>query len=280
MNPRLRWLTVLAILWLMTGIHPTADAQGLEVPFHLFGHDNVHHTIVKIDTLTGLATIVGPTSFRSEASAMTRAQERVPGPRGRSFAEGTVFGVLRDVALGKDFVVAVDVTSGEAIKVVETNRPIGGRGVTFGPDGVTLFLSEPNGALSTIDTVTGSVTLVGQTGFSAMSLEYDPDTASLLAISGNTLIAINPLDASASVRGSAGGLGDVRTCTVSRSPAGTWFSVNIRTKELVTINARTGMVSTVIGTLGPEVSGDICGTTFALEGKRTTWKESADGAGH
>jgi|Deesub1362A_J573_1020465.scaffolds.fasta_scaffold15234_2 hypothetical protein len=235
------------------------------IPQFLFAHDNDNHTIVKIDTLTGLATVVGPTNFLSWASGIAVSRGPVPGPDGIVFPSGTLFGLFRDNLLGKDFVVVIDTTTGEAIKVVQTERLIVDRGIAFGPDGVTLFLMEGNGYLSIIDTVTGSVTPVGYTGFSDDALEFDPDSGVFFAIPKNTLITIDPLDASATVVGNIGGLGNLDACTIVRSPEGTWFTINRRTKELVTIDITTGTVSSVIGKLGPNVSKNICATGFAPE---------------
>jgi len=137
----------------------------------MFAHDNASHKIIKINTETGEATVVGPTGFASGKSGLATARTPVPGPEGALFPEGTSFGLLEDQSLGRDFVVVVDVTTGLATKVVEATQIIGGRGVAFGPDGATLYVIENSGVrnrfLSTIDIVTGSVSPVGNTGFSA-----------------------------------------------------------------------------------------------------------------
>ena len=236
-------------------IAPRAQAQAPEL-YALFAHDNFDHTLLKVDTSTGAATAVGPTNFDSGASGMASSRGRVPGPGGVLFADGMLFGLFRDEALGADFVTVMDVTTGRATKVVQTQRPIApGRGIAFGPDGVTLYVIEgPSGVLSIIDTTTGAVTKVGDTGFAAASLEWDPDTNSFLSITAdNSLIRIDPTDASATLIGSSGSLGPVtafRGSTVVRSPTGTWYTINVLTGDLVTIDVNTGTIGSVVGNLG------------------------------
>ncbi len=228
----------------------------------LYGHDNVNHNIIQIDRTTGQATVVGPTGFNSGASGMATARGVVPGPVG-SYPAGTHFGLFWDHALGQDLVVVVDLATGTSTKVVQTSRPISGRGIAFGPGGATLYVIEGNGALSTINTVTGLVTLVGNTNYSGTdNLQWDPSSGFFYSISGTTLIKINPANA-ATVAVLPGGLGPgFSACTLARSPQGAWYSVNTATKTLVTININTGTISGVIGNLGPQVSNAICGTVF------------------
>lgn len=88
------------------------QAQGEQGERVLFGFDNSSGNIVKIDTSTGLATVVGPTDLVGPAG-MATSRGAVSDPGGAVFPEGTHFGVLRDSS-GNDFVVAVDVTTGEA----------------------------------------------------------------------------------------------------------------------------------------------------------------------
>jgi hypothetical protein len=231
---------------------------------HLYGHDNANHNIIQIDRSTGQATVVGPTGFNSGASGMATSAGVVSGPGGTSYPAGTYFGLFRDQTLGQDFVVVVDLTTGTATKVVQTNRTIGGRGIEFGPDGVTLYVTEGNSrTLSTINTATGVVNLVGDTGRTGIdSLHLDPSSGFFYSISGQTLVRINPANA-ATAGVSPGGLGPgFSACTLTRSPDGIWYSVNTGTKTLVTINIITGTVSGVVGNLGPQASGSVCGTVF------------------
>ncbi|MFQ5855578.1 MAG: DUF11 domain-containing protein [Anaerolineae bacterium] len=259
MKFRFTKLMLLGLMILLSAVRITSSV-GAQVPEPqaLFAHDNDKHTLIRIDTSTGLATVIGPTNFSSGASGMAAARGAVPGPGDVSFSEGTLFGLLRDDDSGEDWVVVVDVTTGKADKVIQTQRQIApGRGIAFGPDGVALFVVEgPSGILSTVDTVTGSVSQIGGTGFAAASLEWDPDTASFFSITAdNTLINISPVDGSSTIVGSAGSLGDpanFRASTLVRSPTGTWYTVNVLTGDLVTIDVNTGTVAAIIGNLGPD----------------------------
>lgn len=272
MKPTFRKLVLIGFVTALMSILMLASSVGAQSPgpYALFGHDNAHHALIKIDTATGLATVVGPSGFQSGVSAMAEARGTVPGPAGTEFSAGTLFGLFRDVATGEDFVVAVDVITGEATKVVQTDRQLDGRGIAFGPDGITLYVVEwPGGALSTVDVATGAVTEVGNTGFASASLEWDPDTGAFFAItSANSLISINPADATATIVGAPGSL--LRAGTLVRSPTGTWYTVNSVTGELVTINVNTGAIETVVGNLGaaaqaPDGTFQIGATVFAPE---------------
>ena len=230
----------------------------------LYGHDNVNHNIIQIDRATGHATVVGPTGFVSGASGMATSRGAVPGPGGMTFPAGTHFGLFRDNSLGLDFVVVVDVSTGTATKVVQTSRLIGGRGIAFGSDGVTLYIIEGDGSLSTIDVVTGTVSLVGNTSHAFDNIHLDPSSGFFYGISGSTLYKINPGTAVATAVLPGGLAPSFSACTLTRSPEGVWYTVNVLAKTLVTININTGTISGVIGNLGPLASGSVCGTVFEL----------------
>ncbi len=239
-----------------------APALALESQF-MFAHDNFRHIIAKIDVSTALATTIGPTTFYSTDSALSSSRGVVPGPDGQLFPPGTHFGLLRDRNLWKDFLVVIDTVTGEAVKIVESSRPIVGRGISFGPDGVTLFLMEVTGDLSIVDTVTGMVTLVGNTGYPSGAIDFDPDTGTFYAFSETTLINIDPSDASTTLAGPPGAFDGMLLCTLARSPEGKWYTVNRAKKELVIVDIDTGGVGEIVGRLGPGSSPDICGSTFA-----------------
>ncbi len=261
-----------------------AGAQGPE-PWILFGHDNGTSTIITIDTTNGLARPIGPTGFYSTASGLEAASAQVPGPVGTVWQEGTIFGLLRDSTFNKDYVVAIKNETGVATKSVEVDLTISGRGIGFGPDGKTLYALIPPGELWIIDTVTGALTLIGEvmdaTGavYSGVSLGWDPDSESFLALAGpgtDTLIRIDPDDASATVIGQ---IADLSACTLTRSPGpvagpggsvfpeGTWFTINNQTNALhaLSVDTQRGIIleNREIGALGPNAS-NVCGTGFAL----------------
>ncbi|RME45097.1 MAG: DUF11 domain-containing protein, partial [Chloroflexi bacterium] len=266
-------LGLLVFLLSVMGIVSLAGAQGPQ-DWALFGHDNVNHTIVQIDTATGQATLVGPTGFDSGMAALARSNSQVPGPGGTLVDAGSLFGLLRDNALGTDYVVVVDVTTGTARKLVETERQIEGRGIAFGPNDDLYVVEGPSGRLSIVDTVTGAVNLVGDTGFSTSSLEWDSDAGFFYAVAAvkgveipNLLIKIDPTDASSEIIGSElvepPNL-DFQGCTIVRSPVtGVWYTVNINTKDLVTLDLTAGQIDSVVGNLGAASSAAVCGTVFA-----------------
>ncbi len=277
MESRLSKLMLLGLVILLLSALGITSSVGAQEPagWALFGHDNVNHTIVEIDTATGLATVVGPTGFDSGMAALARSNEPIPGPGGVSIPAGTLLGLLRDNALGTDFVVAVDPTTGTAHKLVQTERPIEGRGIAFGADGKLYSVEGPSGRLSIVDTVTGAVTLVGDTGFSTSSLEWDPDSASFFSVGAvkgveipNLLLETNPSDASTVVVGGQSGMVEppdqaFMGCTIVRSPTGVWYTVNINTKNLVTIDISMGTIDGIIGNLGDASSVAVCGSVFA-----------------
>jgi hypothetical protein len=267
---------------------PSAAAQGGGAGWRLYGHDNGIFGIIRIDTATGRATAVGPTGFSSGAAAMAAAGGPVPGPGGVQYPAGTFFGLLGDNGDGRDYVTVSDPVTGRTTKLVATSRTVGGRGIAFGPDGVTLYLIESTGELSIVDTVSGQLRSIGTvrdasgTTYGATSLELDPDSRTFLAIgrgsSGrdDTVIQISPSTGRAVPLGRAAG---ISACTLVRAPAaiagpggvdlpaGSWLTVNLLDGTLVVLDvdvaARTAGLQQVIGPLGPESSGTICGAAFA-----------------
>ena len=232
----------------------------------LYGHATIGSMIVEIDTVSGAGTNVGPTGFPSSASGLATSRGPVPSALA-TFAQGTPFALLTD-ANGGDWVVAVNTETGDTRRVVKTSRPIGARGIAFGPDGVTLYVLEGNSTLSTIDTTTGAVTTVGNVFdgiqvFSAFSLEFDPASGTFYAIttaagpSPQSLININPANAFASIVGSAGSLG-IDACALARASTGDWFTV--AGGQLYDVDVGLGNASVVGGTLG-----EVCGLVFAQE---------------
>ena len=100
---------------------------------------------------------------------------------------------------------------------------IAGRGIDFGADGKTLYVIEnkPGGPLSTINLITGEVTLVANTNKPAASLEWDPDTGEFLAVSGLRLYDITETGVATSPRGYFSGV-----CTITRDPlTDIWYTI-------------------------------------------------------
>ena len=63
--------------------------------FRLLGHDNVKHEIITINTLTGLASVLGATGFDSGASGLATSRVSLDTAIG-TFPKGTHFGVFMD----------------------------------------------------------------------------------------------------------------------------------------------------------------------------------------
>ncbi|MFQ5595857.1 MAG: hypothetical protein ACE5HA_17055, partial [Anaerolineae bacterium] len=277
MKPKLAKSMMLGlVILLMLAVAITSSASAQEPSgWALFGHDNINHTIVEINTATGLATVVGPTGFDSGMAALARSDMLVPGPGDVPIAAGSLFGLLRDNTTGTDFIVVVDPVTGTARKVVETERPFEGRGIAFGADGQIYVVEGPSGRLTTVDTATGAVTLIGDTGFSTSSLEWDPNTSTFFSVGAvkgveipNLLLETNPSDASTTVLSADTGLVEppdqaFMGCTVVRSPAGIWYTVNINSKNLVTLDISAGVIDSVVGNLGDASSVAVCGSVFA-----------------
>lgn len=191
----------------------------------LLGHRNPDSDILRIDPQDGSLTRIGDTGFDSNASGMATARASVPGPGGSVYPEGTLFGLLETRNTTDNWVVVVDPETGAATRLVETSRDIRGRGIAFGPDGSTLYVIEDDGTLSTVSTVDGTVTTVGNTGRSSVSLEYDPDSQKFYMVSrgslwGGNLYRIDPADGS---RGFIGWVG-IFASMLARSPDGNWFA--------------------------------------------------------
>lgn len=288
-SKRLVFLGVLATAVSLAAGLPAAlplEAQG-PAGQRLFGHDNGRSSTIEIDTATGRARIVGPIGWRSGSSGMATAFATVLGPGGRRFAAGTFFGVITDDGSGNDFVVVVDPLTGQGEKIVQTSQNLGGRGIAFGADGATLYAID-GGDLARIDVASGQVDAIGRIQdasgrrYNSTNLEWDPDSRRLVSImAGGTsgsqeLVLIDPATGQADSVGPVG----VSACTLIRAPnpvpgpggadwpAGSWFTIDQNSAELVRIDfdpaARTARVAERIGDLGPESTGQVCGTAFTL----------------
>ena len=216
-------------------------------------------TIVAIDPLSGKATKIGKTGQNTLLTGLATAHEGATGPDDSFYPAGTHFGLWRDQK-GSDWVVRLDLTTGQTDKIVRTSRRFSGRGIAFGPGG-KLFVIDSRRRLSWIDLTNGAVHDIGGTGYRSVSLEYNPSDGYLYAISrNNSLLRIDPANAHASLVGErAGLLGEGNYCTLVRTPEDNWYSVNTKTGELVQIDAASGQILAVVGALGKQSSGKICG---------------------
>lgn len=243
------------------GVQSVASA-----PQFLFGHDNNSGNIVEINTSTGLGTVVGPTGFGPADAGMAVSGAPVAAAGNVVYAAGTVFALLGSPTAAGDEVVVVNTQTGAVTPVVQPSRQIGARGIAFGADGKTLYLTD-FGQLSTIDLQTGAVTLVGQQldassrQLDAVSLEFDPASGWFYGIDINTggvppgeLASIDPATGSVTPVGNT----SLTACTLVRSPAGDWFTED--GGALYQVDIATGAVTIVSGSSG---LGRICGMAFA-----------------
>ncbi len=258
-----RWsifLSVMLLAMVLTVVLPaiTAIAQPPSPPPQfLYGYENSSSIIYKIDTSTGMGVPVGSgTGFPPTASCMATCQRIVNGPGGVKYDSGTIFALLTDPT--GDYIVVVDPTTGVATKVVQISRstPILARGMAFGPDGTTLYLIEGTGDLSIIDTVSGAVTQVGNTGSGAASLELDPVSGTFYYITTPSAFLVN-IDLIGTFISKVEFT--IPACTLVRSPGGDWYTIS--NNRLYSIDISTGAASPI----GPPVLGQICGTAFAPE---------------
>jgi hypothetical protein len=268
------------LVWLSTRV----TAQVPE-PWVLYGHDSREARTITIDTTNGLARPVGPSGFAASSAGLEASGGPVPSQGGVVYPKDTAFGIFRDDTFNKDYVIVLDNATGKAVKTVELDLGVGGRGVAFGPDGVTLFAFVSPGQLYRINTVNGALTLVGNvvddagTQFAGASLQFDPVSQEFLALGGSnsaTLIRISPTTAKVKV---IAPLNNFSACTITRVPgpvagpggkvypAGTFFTINNRTNSLHALSVDTvGLTllnNEAIGTLGPN-AGQVCGSAFSL----------------
>jgi hypothetical protein len=169
---------------------------------------------------------------------------------------------------------------------VRTSRRLNERGIAFGLDGRTLCAVDAFEFIR-VDTSTGTVIPVGfirdanGQGCRSDNLAWDPVTGRFVSMfhvgpgRAQPLALIDPVTAEATIIAPV----SVDSCTIVRAPhpvpgpggvdwpAGTWFTIDRTSRELVTIEvdvaAGTARVGTRIGSLGPESSGMVCGTAFA-----------------
>ncbi len=279
---------LLLMMWILflTG---SASAQAPE-PWVLFGHeisDEFDGAIVTIATDSGLARMIGPMGFSAtHGSALEACRAPVKVQGGITYPAETIFGVIRDTTFDKDYLVVIDNEAGTAVKSVELDLAVSGRGIAFGPDGSTLYAYKPPGELWTIDTVTGALSLVGPVvdnqgvQYSGVSLQWDEESGQFIGLGSrgwNTVLRIDPGKAVAEMIGVIQGM---NACTITRAPApvegpggstwpeGTWFVVNNNTEMLhaLQIDTVAGVIKSneEVGPLGVNAS-RVCGSAFARE---------------
>ena len=104
------------------------------------------------------------------------------------------------------------------------------------------------GRLYTIDTVTGAMTVVGQTGVDLNGISYDPLHKIMYGIGDDALYTINIAAGGASFVGSTG-VTDALFVGLACNTQGELYALNIDDSKLYKINPSTG-VATVVGSVG------------------------------
>lgn len=268
-----RFVSVMFVFGMLLVVNLFAVVEPASSVEVLIAHSTWDATIIRIDVNTGAATLIGPTGFIGAGSGLTTSGGVVIGPDG-PIPAGTVFGLFRDGTLHKDFVVTIDIFTGRAYKIVEAETTSGRRGISFGPDGTTLYVVHSS-SLSTVDISTGVITLIGPTTdgvetYASWSLELDPDTGFFYAFTWGGLIKIDPITAETTF------VVDVETniwafCHMARSPStGLWYWTQHWWyfgrfwAHLYTIDVTSGTIGKWhhVGRLGPEWFAGVCGSTF------------------
>jgi len=243
--------------------------------FRLLGHDNIDHTIIEINILTGNARVIGPTGFTSTGSGLAPSRIALEtatspdDPTPITQPAGTNFGIFMDMDDGEDYVVTINPTTGESTKIVKVVDGIGTVGVAFDKDGIFYGTTGGKSELYKIDLITGEKELVGiikegDTNIKGINnLQFNPDSEKFVALGSSSppgIYEIDPADASAKK------LSELKvplaSCSIARAPdTGEWFSVTSLTKQLVRLDIDTGDVF-FIGPLGDASSGVVCGLAF------------------
>jgi len=276
--------------------------------FKLIGHDADNSKHILIDIATGAATNLGPTTFDSFTSGLAASRDLVDTATSPTddtpltHPGGTLFGVYRDTSgpdAGKDFVIRVDTTTGEAVKLVEVVGGINTRGVAFGPNGGFFATEGTTQTLYTIDMITGVKTTVGgvnnigNIGFTADNIQFDTGSSparflSLTAASPDSILSIDPTTGvgtklSQLINATDKTLITLNGCALAKNPQdGRWFTVSRSANpiHLFEVDVSNGEV-TSIGDLNQNAaiaSANICGLAF--EEQFVSLSTSSGGVGH
>jgi hypothetical protein len=286
LKQRIRAIVIVAAATLvgLTWLAGRAGAQVAE-PWVLYAHDTQLSRTLTIDTTTGLARPIGDSGFSATSAGLEMSGGPVPSQGGITYPKDTAFGLFRDATFNKDYVIVLDNNTGRAVKTVELDLTVGGRGVAFGPDGTTMYVYVAPGILYTVNTVTGAISSIGEVAdsagnrYSGVSLQYDPISREFLALAGpntGTLIRIRPADAQAQTIAQ---LDNFSSCTITRVPGpvagpggkvypgGTFFTINNRNNTLHALTVDTVglklLADEEIGALGPN-AGQVCASAFSL----------------
>lgn len=154
----------------------------------LYGIDRSGDQLVTINRSTGAGAVVGPLGIAANSA-------------GADFDNSGVLWALIDPESSTESnLYTIDTGTGAATFVVTLDRQITGRGIAFGPDGVTLYTTSGTQVYE-VDTGTGATTLIGSMSIGTSNLAssqagefYCTSTGSLELMSLDiTTAASNPL---------------------------------------------------------------------------------------
>jgi hypothetical protein len=173
---------------LATGMGTTVGPSGVSGQFDagltfdaggdLFASMATAEELYSVDPLTGLASLIGPTT-RQDVVALVDA------------GGDTLWGVSQDYDGQPLNFVSVSKSTGATTVIGPMGLGSGitaGVGIDYGPDG-TLWGIADNGVIFTIDTTTGQATVVATTlgGFEGLAIP-EPATVALLALGGQGIL--------------------------------------------------------------------------------------------
>ncbi|MCB9176538.1 MAG: hypothetical protein H6648_05195 [Caldilineae bacterium] len=282
-------LTWLALALAMSGAIATTRAplRAQAQPWVLMGHDNLRSEILRLDTRTGAASVVGATGWSSRGSGMDMAPARLETVTGRLEA-GALMGLIFDTAISADYLSRVDLPSGMAEKRTLVQGVLPQRGLAFGGAEPKLYVVDHDRTLRVLDPLSGRLALVGPLrddagrAYLGDNLTWEPRADRLISLLADdrfayeTLALIDP--ASARVQPLTTFVDRFSVCSLARNPvavpgpggrdfaAGSLFFVDGRSAHLMAIELDPvagrvdGLVD--IGPVGPESSGSVCGSAF------------------
>lgn len=273
-------LTWLALALAMSGAIATTRAplRAQAQPWVLMGHDNLRSEILRLDTRTGAASVVGATGWSSRGSGMDMAPARLETVTGRLEA-GALMGLIFDTAISADYLSRVDLPSGMAEKRTLVQGVLPQRGLAFGGAEPKLYVVDHDRTLRVLDPLSGRLALVGPLrddagrAYLGDNLTWEPRADRLISLLADdrfayeTLALIDP--ASARVQPLTTFVDRFSVCSLARNPvavpgpggrdfaAGSLFFVDGRSAHLMAIELDPvagrvdGLVD--IGPVGPEL---------------------------
>jgi DNA-binding beta-propeller fold protein YncE len=195
----------------------------------LYGIDSNNNQLLGINPSTASTVVVGSLGFPATAGSA-------------AFANGTLYGLIRDGSDGLDKLFSIDTATGAATALVTVDQQVGGRGMNFSPDNTTVYYTDRNefwtmdpstgvstligtmtsaasqmarddegiyyvlhsSGLNTLDPDTGATTFVGTVDQIGAGLSWNPSDGLLYTVAGGNLYTIDPQTAATTLIGNVG----------------------------------------------------------------------------